>query len=141
MANFEKPIWERIPGTYDLKVNNPSNLDFNKYRQMLKNIELPTDYNKDFSEKAVRLINEWFDNPDDKPLKEAAYCFLSNWPLTSIEKTRKSSRSVAIWQLWDELFCARPQRRLTNWKISGAKVIPAEFDLWWQKQQDCQSHI
>ncbi len=139
MNNLEKPIWEKIPGSYDLKVKNPENLDVNKFRELLKKVKLPTpDLKINFSKLATKLVNEWFDNLAEKSFAEAAYCLLSNWPLSGRKAASESSRSVAIWQLWDELFCARPERRLTNWRISGSKVIPDEINFWWQKQKGCQ---
>ena len=140
MNNFEKPIWEKIPGSYDLKVKNPENLDFNKFKELLEKVKLPTpDLKINFSKLATKLVNEWLDNRAEKPFAEAAYCLLSNWPLSGRKAASESSRSVVIWQLWDELFCVRPERRLTNWKISGSKVIPDEFNFWWQKQKGCQT--
>lgn len=131
MNNFEKPIWEKIPGSHELKVKNPQNLDVQKLRELLERVILPTtDLKINFSKLATKLVNEWFDNPSEKPFAEAAYCLLSNWPLSGRKAASKSSRSVAIWQLWDELFCVRPKRRLTDWRISGSKVIPDRFNSW-----------
>ena len=140
MNNSEKPIWEKIPGSYDLKVKNPENLDINKFRELLEKVKLSTpDLKINFSKLATKLVNEWLDNPAEKSFAEVAYCLLSNWPLSGRKAARESSRSVAIWELWDELFCARPKRRLTNWRISGSKVIPDRFNSWWQEQKDCQT--
>ena len=139
MNGTEKPKWERIHGTHDFKVMNPKSLNIKRLKGLLKTVTLPTpDNKKNFSKKATNLINEWLDNPAEKLFPEAAYCLLSNWPLSGNKSARESSRSQAIWLLWDELFCVRPERRLTNWKISGSKVIHDEFNFWWQKQKVCQ---
>ena len=140
MNNFEKPIWEKIPGSYDLKVKNPENLHIYELRKGLKKVIRPTSKLKmNFSKVAKELIKKWLDNPSEELFAEAAYCLLSNWPLSGRKEASESSRSVAIWKLWDKLFCARPKRRLTNWRISGSKVIPDRFNSWWQKQKDCQT--
>jgi hypothetical protein len=138
MSTIEKPSWEKLTGTYDLKLKNPHVLNTKKYSELMKAVALPTaDFNKNFSVRCQTLFYKWLNNPH-QPLPEAVYNLLSNWPLSGSKAARESSRSVAVWKLWDALFCVRPERRLTNWRISGEKVIDSEFEIWWKKQLDCQ---
>lgn len=139
MNKSKKPIWEQVPGSYDLKILNPEILDYRKLRELLERINLPTPELKiNFSQFATNLANKWFDSNGKEHFKQAIYCLLSNWPLSGRKAARESLRSEVIWQLWDELFCARPKERLTDWRISESKVLPDRFNSWWSRQKKCQ---
>jgi len=104
---------------------------------MLENVERPNPkYNKPFNKDASIYFKHWLKNTTE-PLPEAFYCLLSNWFLTRCSAA-KSSRAGHARQLWEALFCATPKERLTDWRISGRKVVPDRFKQWWQKQVKCQ---
>lgn len=133
----KKLKWERVSGTFDLKVINVSEINSTNLRKLLKKVEADySDYKKPFSKDASKYLREWLDQPG-QVLKEAAYCLLSNWFLTECSAS-KSTRAFHAVNLWDALFCIRPDGRLTDWRISGRKVIPYKFRQWWKKQQKCQ---
>ena len=95
------------------------------------------DFEMSFSEDASNYFQQWFTHPNE-PLKEAAYCLLSNWFLTG-SPASKSTRASHAGNLWDALFCKKPKKRLTDWTISGRKVVPKRFTEWWTEQQKCQN--
>jgi len=133
----KKLKWEQITNCFNLKLKNYKDVDIKKIRKMLEDVERPNpEYNKPFNKYASRLFHRWFDDPS-QPLPEAAYTLLSNWFLTACSAS-KSSRAYHARRLWDALFFAEPDHRLTNWHISGRKVIPSKFLLWWKKQTKCQ---
>ncbi len=137
MRESEKLKWYRVGSSYHLKVINYKVVNTKKLKKLLGNVERPNpEYNKSFNKRASQLFNRWFDDPS-QPLREAAYTLLSNWFLNDCSAS-KSTRAEHAGRLWDALFCVRPERRLTNWRISGSRVIPHEFNLWWKKQVKCQ---
>jgi len=132
-----KLIWRQVDGTFDLKLNNADKINVSKLEKLLEKVEAYySDYKKDFNKKASKYFRQWFDFPNE-PLKEAAYCLLSNWFLTECSAS-KSTRAFHAINLWDTLFCKRPKERLTDWTISGSKVVPKRFTEWWIEQQKCQ---
>jgi hypothetical protein len=131
-----KLIWKRIDGTFDLKVNNVDKINVSKLKKLLEKVEASSDYNKPFSKDASKYFQQWFTHPNE-PLKEAAYCLLSNWFLTECPAS-KSIRAFHAINFWDALFCKKPKERLTDWTISGSKVVPERFAKWWIEQQGCQ---
>ena len=134
----KKLKWERVDDSYDLVVKNITKKHIKRFKQLLQDVDRPTpDFNKPFSSYASQKFREWFENPS-KPMAEAAFTLLSNWPLSGSKAARESSRAEAAWILWDALFCVRPRKRLSNWRISGRKVIPERFKKWWRKQCKCQ---
>lgn len=137
MRKHRKLQWEQVSGTFDLKAINVSEINRTNLRNLLKKVKADySDYKKPFSKDASKYLREWLDQPG-QVLKEAAYCLLSNWFLTECSAS-KSTRAFHAGNLWDALFCIRPDRRLTDWRISGRKVIPYKFRQWWKKQQKCQ---
>ena len=133
----KKLKWNRLGNGFNLVCLNPDQLDQKAARKLLRKIKIIyDDYKKPFSKDASKYLQEWFDQPS-QVLKEAAYCLLSNWFLVECSAS-KSTRAFHAGNLWDALFCIRPDRRLSDWKISGRKVIPYEFERWWKKQQQCQ---
>lgn len=137
MRKREKLKWDKVSGSYHLKVINYKNVNTKKLKKLLENVERPNpEYNKPFSKDASELFNRWFENPS-QPLPEAAYALLSNWFLTDCSAS-KSSRAEHARMLWDALFCLRPNCRLTDWRISGSKVMKHKFKRWWKKQSKCQ---
>ena len=136
MKESKKPKWERVGDSFDLLLTNPRNINIRKVRKLLEKVELPNpEYDKPFNKDASRLFHQWFNDPK-QPLKEAPYVLLSNWFLTNCSAS-KSSRADHARELWDTLFCSRPDRRLTSPK-KDHKILKEEFDLWWPKQQKCQ---
>ena len=132
-----KPIWKQVDGTFNLKLNNVDKINVSKLEKLLEKVEAYCpDYKKDFNKNASKYFRQWFGSPNE-PLKEAAYCLLSNWFLTECSAS-KSTRAFHAINLWDALFCKRPKERLTVWKISGSKVVPKRFTEWWIEQQKCQ---
>lgn len=134
----QKPLqWEQVSGTFNLKLINPSKTNSANLRKLLKKVEADySDYKKAFSKDASKYLTKWINQPT-QALKEAAYCLLSNWFLTECSAS-KSTRAFHAGNLWDALFCERPKRRLTNWKVSNRKVKPEEFRKWWKKQSKNQ---
>jgi len=132
-----KLIWNQINGTFDLKVNNVNKINVCELKKLLEKVEAYySDYKKPFSKDASKYFRQWFDSPNE-PLKQAEYCLLSNWFLTGCSAS-KSTRAFHAINLWDALFCKRPKERLTDWRISGRKVVPKKFAKWWIEQQRCQ---
>ena len=137
MRKYKKLQWKRINGTFYLKVINVNEINSTNLKILLKKVEVDySDYQKPFSKDASKYLRQWLEQPS-QPLKEAAYCLLSNWFLTECSAS-KSTRAFHAGNLWDTLFCERPKCRLTNWRISGKKVVPEKFKEWWTKQQKCQ---
>lgn len=140
MNNFEKPIWEKIPGSYDLKVKNPQAVDVVNFSKLLKDVEdSSANWRKNirFNQRAAKAFCQWFCNPKAS-LPGYAYALLSNWFLTSLKFVRKSPRGVAALKFWKAMFCAVPEKRLTCPK-RNYKIRSGEFALWWEKQKDCQT--
>jgi len=134
---FKKLKWERVDGSYDLICLNPNQLNMKTARKLLRKIEgIYADFKKQFSKKALKLWQEWIENPK-QPLQEEAYCLLSNWFLVENSASISIRAGLAL-LLWHKLFCAIPDNRLTVWEISDEKVIPEEFNKWWKKQLKCQ---
>ena len=134
----QKPLqWEQVSGTFNLELINPSKTNSANLRKLLKKVEADySDYKKVFSKDASKYLTKWINQPT-QALKEAGYCLLSNWFLTECSAS-KSTRAFHAGNLWDALFCERPKRRLTNWKVSNRKVKPEEFRKWWKKQSKNQ---
>ena len=124
----KKLKWDKVSSCFDLKLKNYKDVDIKKLRKMLEDVERPnSEYNIPFNKYASRLFHRWFDDPS-QPLKEAAYCLLSNWFLTECSASQ-STRAFHAGNLWYALFCERPKDRLTDWRISGRKVIHQRFYL------------
>ena len=133
----KKLKWERLGNSFDLICLNPDDLDRKTARILLPKINvIYKDFKKPFDKCASKLWQEWIENPS-QPLQEKAYCVLSNWFLGE-GPAKTAIRAGLALILWHKLFCAIPDSRLTDWKISDSKVIPCRFERWWIKQQQCQ---
>jgi len=122
---------------FDLELTNPEALDVDRCRQLLEAVTTedgirPPYFNKD----ASKEFHRWLSNLDT-PLQEQAYARLSNWFLTDKEFCRNSPLGQSALELWNTLFCAKPDIRLTNPK-KDYKILRERFDLWWPSQLDCQ---
>jgi len=133
----KKLKWKRVNDSFDLQLVNFKDIDVEELRKLLQSVERDNpEYDKNFSKDASKYFRQWFAKPAQS-LKEAAYCLLSNWFLTENSASR-STRALYAGNLWDALFCVRPKKRLTDWRISGRKVVSQGFYKWWNKQQKCQ---
>jgi hypothetical protein len=122
---------------FDLQLENPELLDAEYVRALLQAVEKADGVNRqNFDGNAAREFRRWLGAPHT-PLLERAYALLSNWFLTDRGCCRDSACGYAAGQMWDALFCARPERRLTDPK-KNYKILPEEFALWWERQQACQ---
>ena len=138
--HIRKLKWERVNNSFDLRLINPDSTNVNVFKELLFNVERPkSDYKKDFNKRASKLFKQWFDSHCREPLPESAYALLSNWFLGEGPYQGKS-RAMAAETLWEALFCEKPEHRLTNWRISGSKIVPERYKLWWPKQQECQQN-
>jgi len=137
METRKKLVWRKIDDSYDLQLLNFQDVEHKALLEQLENVKRPNpEYDKKFNKKASRLFMRWLNNTTE-PLPEAFYCLLSNWFLTHCSAA-KSSRARYALQLWGSLFCAKPKDRLTDWRVSGEKVVPDRFKRWWEEQMKCQ---
>ncbi len=138
----ERLRWERasiLEDCFDLQLKDPKDLDINRFRHLFEAVETsngvwPPRFNKD----AIKEFRRWFSDLNT-PLREQAYARLSNWFLTDKEFCRNSPLGQAALELWNILFCARPDIRLTYPK-KDYKILRERFDLWWPRQLDCQEN-
>lgn len=136
---FEKLKWERVNGSFDLRLLNPKDVNVRQLKKLLHSVETSSANwrrNINFNKRASKAFREWFREPS-LPLPGYTYALLNNWFLTSLKFVRESPRGQAALKLWDALFCYTPVRRLTNPKRND-KILSYEFKLWWTKQQTCQ---
>jgi len=139
--NLQRLRWERASlreDCFDLELANPRAFDANRCEELLEAVRTedgvhPPHFNTDASNEFQRWLNNL-----NTPLREQAYARLSNWFLTDKEHCRNSPLAQAGLELWNALFCARPDIRLTNPKRDD-KILPERFALWWSKQLDCQN--
>ena len=144
MRKYKKLQWERVANGFDLICLNPEQLDEIAVREILRKIaDKYDDYHNTFSKPGKNLFIEWLESIERtenqiQPLPEAAYCLLSNWFLVSRKNRARMSICAGLaLLLWHKLFCAIPEKRLTDPK-RNYKVLPEEFALWWTKQLKCQ---
>ena len=139
MREHTKLKWQRVDGTFDLKVTNTEEINIDYLKSLLENVEMDRpDCRTPFSKKASRYLQQWLYGADH-PLRAEAYCLLSNWFLTDSPGYKSSVRALYAGHLWDALFCARPKERLTSSERGqNHKILPAEFQRWWSEQQRCQ---
>jgi len=135
--NLKKLKWERLGSSFDLTCLNSDQLDKKVAKKLLQKIEvIYDDFKKPFDKNASILFQQWLKNTTG-PLPEAFYCLLSNWFLAKNAASISIRAGLAL-ILWRKLFCAIPDSKLTNWRISERKVIPEKFNQWWQNQVECQ---
>lgn len=136
--------WERasmIEDCFDLRAQNLKRLNIDLFGELLDDVKRPkSDCRMNFSANASSKFKEWLDAPD-QPLPEEAYAILNNWAFGKGPSYKGKSTQLAARDLWDALFCARPDDRLTDWKIkNGEKILPERFKLWRSKQLECQTN-
>lgn len=133
--------WERAAhreDCFDLTLMNPGVLDVTHCTQLLADVRTKDGVHPPrFNRHQGRELQKWLDNLNT-PLREQAYAALSNWFLTDTEHCKSSPLADAARELWNALFCAMPDRRLTDPK-RDYKILPERFYLWWPKQRDCQN--
>lgn len=145
MAEQKKLKWERIGDSHDLRLVNVADANRSEIKKLLQQVEKDDpDFAIPFSRNASTLFRKWLDelrhDPERNRLTEKACSLLNNWFLGE-GPAREKTRALHAGKLWDVLFCARPDERWTDWRISEEKVAPdkmAVWDKWWKKQQECQ---
>jgi hypothetical protein len=136
--------WEPIDRSFDLQLINPQQLDIDLANDLLEKVKKASLPNKEFDNRAYSIFWQWLMKPDIQFLSEFAYATLSNWAFGTgnicIDRHgNRKQRAQAALNLWEYLFCANPDGRLTDPKIKGGKIIlPERFKLWWPRQQKCQ---
>ena len=142
-GEFEKPVWiweergSQLRNRFNLRALNWLNLDTELFKELLCKVEAhDPDVNRPFNNKASQEFRKWFEAPN-KPLVEAAYALLSNWFLGEGIWYKGKSRAIAAGNLWDELFCARPTKRMTD-PQRDYKILKERFESWWFNQRNCQ---
>ena len=139
MSKRKKMRWEVVNDRFYLQLLNHKDVDVRQLRNLLRNVVTSSANwrkNINFNQRAAKAFREWFLDPS-LPLPGYAYALLSNWFKTSLEFVRESPRGKAALDFWKVMFCAVPERRLTNPKRND-KILRHEFRLWWTKQSKCQ---
>jgi len=141
MGKCKKFIWQQVDNTFNLQVKNPEVIDKVHLKNLLRKVEYSSANwrkNMRFRHEASVAFEKWFDD-FSSPLPAYAYALLSNWFTTSLSWVKESPRGIAALELWNTIFCAIPESRLTNPKRNT--VIKKEcFKLWWPRQQECQKN-
>ncbi|MFC1738661.1 hypothetical protein ACFL1G_06400 [Planctomycetota bacterium] len=136
----KKLKWKRVQkDRFDLQLLNPKEANVRQLRKLLRNVEISSANwrkNMNFNQRATKAFREWFLKPN-LPLPGYSYALLSNWFKTSLKFIRESPRGQAALEFWKVMFCAVPERRLTEPKRND-KIKDNEFSLWWDKQQKYQ---
>jgi len=136
--------WEQVGGSFDLKLVNPQDLDIKRANNLLEDVEKAIFPDKNFDIKASEAFRNWLGRPDIEFLSELFIATLSNWAFGEGNICRdrynnRNPRAEAAFVLWEYLFCANPEGRLTDPEIdSGKTILQHHFDLWWNRQQGCQ---
>jgi len=141
MNESKKLFWKKAydcDDCFDLQVKNPEDVDSNHLMKLLTIVNSAS-APIGFSKKAFSKFEVWINNPNGI-LLEFAFATLDSWSWSEGTNAKGTDRQMAARQLWDALFCSRPdeERRLTDPKISGGKkIIKERFDLWWPKGRGC----
>ena len=144
MAEINQKLkWGLMGQGFNLKLiyPRPDSVDLVTFAKLLTAVEdSSANWREDmhFNTRASDAFKEWFGDPSE-PLPEYAYALLSNWFLTRLKFIRESPRGHAALAMWNALFCAVPEGRLTDPKRND-KVLPEVFGLWWDKQLKCQEN-
>lgn len=135
-----RPQWEKaseLPDCFELQLTNPNAINVKNFQNLFKIVEEADGiWPRHFNSVASTEFKRWFSNLNT-PLQEQAYARLSNWFLTDKEICRNAPLGQAAKEFWKAMFCAVPERRLTDPK-RDEKILSDEFKLWWPKQQKCQ---
>jgi hypothetical protein len=134
--------WKRasmLEDCFDLQASNWQRLKTDRFRELLDDVIQPkSDCGISFESQAGVKFREWLESPN-VVLPEETYAVLNNWAFGEGLWYKGKSTAIAALHLWEALFCARPEIRLTDPKIrNGKKILPERFDLWWPRQLDCQ---
>src|SRR4030042_1683804 len=139
----EIPLWERasmLEDCFDLQLTTTRGLDIDRCQQLVEALEKEDGiWPRHFNTDASKEFHRWLSN-SDSPLQEQAYARLSNWFLTDKEFCRNSPLGQAALELWNALFCVKPDIRLTNPK-RDYKILSEKFAVWWPKQLNCQKKV
>ena len=136
--DFEKLNWENVNNTYNLRLVNTGNINFQNLEELFQKVIESNCQGQTISKTFVALFKKWLDTPQ-LPLREEAYVLLSNWFLTEKPGVAGSSLAINAKILWKNLFCSKPTKRLSSPEGSkNDKILPERFDLWWQRQLKCQ---
>ncbi|KPL25349.1 MAG: hypothetical protein AMJ75_01345 [Phycisphaerae bacterium SM1_79] len=140
MAKNQKKLkWEQLDGCFDLRLLNPETIGTNVHKAIKERLKIVKDtksWGRHFSKEASTEFDRWLKRLNT-PLKAQAYARLSNWFLCDMPFIRKTDLAVASQNLWNALFCSKPEQRLTSPKRDH-KILHEKFVLWWTKQQKCQ---
>jgi len=135
----DKIKWGRVDTSFDVVATNPESIDKGYFRRLLSEVETASaNWRKDmhFNQRAYKAFEDWIVDPS-RSLPEYAYAVLSNWFPTSLKFVRESPRGQAALRFCKVMFCAIPEKRLTDPKRDD-KIKPEKFRMWWKKQQQCQ---
>jgi len=146
MNKSKKLSWEKAydcEDCFELRVKNPEDVDRDYRDYLLKLLKIvdKAPAGKDFNKRAFSQFEAWIKNPNEI-LPEFAFATLDSWSFSEGNNAKGKDKQTATQRLWDALFCSRPNggRRLTDPKVlGGKKIIKEKFDLWWEKQKDCQT--
>lgn len=137
--DFEKPKWYILNKTYNLKLANTMNINYQNIEDLFQKVIESNCLGKTISKTFAVSFQKWLNNPE-LSLREEVYVILSNCFLTEIPKVAASSLAITAESLWKNLFCSKPTRRLSR-PGKNDKILPESFALWWQRQLKCQEKI
>jgi len=139
MANdYDKPKWDVVNNTYNLKLLNTVNINYENLEGLYQKVIESNCQGETISKTFVVLFQKWLNNPQ-VPLREEAYVLLSNCFITEKPEVAGSSLAINAEILWNNLFCSKPTQRLSISKAGmNDKILPENFELWWQRQLECQ---
>ncbi len=130
MKISSKLRWARHSDDYDLDLTNADELtdeDWENLGRLLEKVKSATGRGKHLDRRAVAILTEWI-NTRGKLLREKGYSLPSNWFMD--ELVAEEPLALACRSLWDTMFAARPESRLTDWRKRYG-IIPEAFELWW----------
>ena len=136
--DFEKPNWENVNNTYNLRLVNTVNINYEILEELFQKVIESNCQGQTISKTFVALFQKWLDTPQ-LPLREEAYVLLSNCFLTEELGVAGSSLKTNAKILWKNLFCSKPTQRLSSPEDGkNDKILPERFNMWWQRQLKCQ---
>jgi len=135
----KKLKWERVNNSFDLRVKNFGKIDKDKLIKLFEDVESSKCFHQHISAKRFLIpFKKWLEDTK-RPLQGETYAVLSNWFKTRKARVPESQLGENAKKLWEALFCAVPQDRLTSPEPGeNHKILPEEFALWWPRQLRCQ---